>query len=200
MHRVVVLVEGFVRDSGAGRQRAGGTITLVRGRPNVLVDTGDALQRDALLAGLAREGLDAGDIDYVINTHGHLDHVGNNGLFPGATFVLDSDVAQGGEYWTHDFDAGPYRIPAAEGAPPVTVMRTPGHTDHDLSVLVGTDAGRVAIVGDLFEHDHDDDGSWLQWSRDRTRQQSSREYILGEADIIIPGHGAPFRPRRDHGA
>ena len=193
MHDVVVLVPGFVDAGAGGRQRTGGTITLVRGRPNLLVDTGDPVQQGHLLDALTRQGLSPVDIAYIINTHGHLDHVGNNGLFPHATFVLDCDLSHEGEYWQHDFAAGTLDIPADDGGPPVRVIRATGHTDHDVVVLVATAQGRIAIAGDLFEHAGDDaDRAWERWSRDPVTQRISRNRVALMADYIVPGHGQIF--------
>jgi glyoxylase-like metal-dependent hydrolase (beta-lactamase superfamily II) len=193
MHDVVILVRGYVEESLAGRQRAAGTVTLVRGEPNVVVDTGDPWQRNEILDALASQDLDPADIQVVVNTHGHLDHVGNNNLFPHATFLLDTDVARHGEYWTHDFARGPFLIEPISAGEPIAVVATPGHTDHDLTVMVRTPRGLVAIAGDLFEHAGDDrDGSWRRWSRDAERQLASRANVLELADFIVPGHGDIF--------
>lgn len=193
MHDVVILVRGYVEESLAGRQRAAGTVTLVRGEPNVVVDTGDPWQRNEILDALASHDLDPADIQVVVNTHGHLDHVGNNNLFPHATFLLDSDVARHGEYWTHDFVRGPFLIEPIGAGEPIAVIATPGHTDHDRTVMVRTGRGLVAIAGDLFEYEHDDrDGSWRRWSRDPERQLASRTTVLEIADFVVPGHGDIF--------
>lgn len=72
-------------------------------------------------------------------------------------------------------------------------MLTPGHTEHDLSVIVETAEGTVAIVGDPFEHEGDDlDGSWRKWSRKPLEQQASRELVRSLANAIVPGHGGQF--------
>jgi glyoxylase-like metal-dependent hydrolase (beta-lactamase superfamily II) len=51
---------------------------LLKGEPLTLVDTGPRDERalDALEAGLRREGLRLGDIELVLGTHHHLDHLG----------------------------------------------------------------------------------------------------------------------------
>ena len=193
MHQVTVLLSGNSTPTGDGRFRAAGTVTLIHGALNVVVDTGDPGQRQQLLDALAIQGLSPADIAYVVNTHGHLDHIGNNNLFPGAMFILDTDVSRDGVYWTHDFDRGPLDLLAPEGDAPVTVMRTAGHTDHDLSVIVDTSIGRVAIVGDLFEYEHDGiDRAWMQWSRNAEQQCTSRAAVLALARHIVPGHGNIF--------
>ena len=194
MHEVIVLVQGYVDETSVGKYRAGGTVTLVRGEPNVIIDTGDVWQRHEIVDALAAQGLDPSDIHFVINTHGHADHIGNNNLFPHATFVLDSDLSRHGEYWTHDFVAGRLLIDATDGSAPITVVATPGHTDHDLSVIVTTELGVVAVVGDLFEYEGDEiDNAWQRWSRNAEVQRQSRVEILAMADFIVPGHGDMFR-------
>jgi glyoxylase-like metal-dependent hydrolase (beta-lactamase superfamily II) len=193
----IVLVPGYVEALPGGRVHAGGTVTLITGDPSVIVDTGAPEQQQQIVDALATHGVDPDEIQWVVNTHGHLDHVGNNNLFPQATFILDSDLAKDGEYWTHDFRQGPLTIASDDGGPAIVVMPTPGHTDHDLSVIVEASIGTVAVVGDLFEYDGDSaDDAWLAWSRDRALQQASRDAVLAIADHIIPGHGDRFATHR----
>ncbi len=192
---VLVLIPGYAWRAGSGKQRASGTITLIRGEKNVIVDTGIPTQRDELLAKLNEHGLAATDIDYVVNTHGHSDHVGNNSLFPQAIFILDSDVSLGDSYSVHNFQADAYHI-----STDVSVIATPGHTDHDLSVIVETKSGIVVVAGDIFEVDKDwISNSWESCSKNREEQRKSREKILHIADSIVPGHGDAFRvPNQRH--
>jgi glyoxylase-like metal-dependent hydrolase (beta-lactamase superfamily II) len=193
----IVLVRGFVAGAAGARQRASGTVTLITGDPLVIVDTGAPEQRREILDALAAHRVNPAAIRWVVNTHGHLDHVGNNNLFPNATFVLDSDLANDGEYWIHDFRQRSLEIESRDGGDPIVVMLTPGHTDHDLSVVVKTSAGTIAVVGDLFEYEGDwNDNAWRAWSKDPVAQQASRGAVLALADYIIPGHGDRFRVER----
>lgn len=55
------------------------------------------------------------DINYVVCTHGHSDHVGNLNLFPDATFIVSYDVSKKDEYTVHRFEDGlPYKIDDGE--------------------------------------------------------------------------------------
>lgn len=75
----------------------------------------------------------------------------------------------------------------------VSVIPTPGHTGQDVSVQVkGTSAGTVLVAGDLFERCSDDD-TWRDLSLNAAAQEVSRQKALNVADVIIPGHGLPFR-------
>jgi glyoxylase-like metal-dependent hydrolase (beta-lactamase superfamily II) len=195
---VIVLRAGYAveeRSGGVVRQRAGCTISLIRGDEVILVDTGGPSESATLVALLAGQRLRPEDMQHVIFTHGHIDHVGNGNLFPQATFISGRDRAVGDFYDRLDFSAGPIRL-----TEDVHIMPTPGHTPEDISVLVTTDAGLVAIVGDLFEHANDArDNSWLASSSNPEQQRASREHILSIARRIVPGHGDIFSLRW-HGA
>jgi len=165
--------------------RAGGTVSLVLADRRILVDTGGPAERDVVVALLAGRGLTPDQIDTVVCSHGHIDHVGNNNLFPHATFILGQDRSVGDAFSALEFKE------IASGA---RIVPTPGHTSEDLSVLVETAAGVVAIAGDVFESAYDDE-SWVQYSRDPERQRRSRAELLEVADFIVPGHGEMFRCR-----
>ncbi|KJU86810.1 metallo-beta-lactamase domain-containing protein 1, partial [Candidatus Magnetobacterium bavaricum] len=120
---VQVLKPGYTIEAGNGQIRADGTITLIRGTKNLIVDTGSPHDRGIILESLTREGLGVGDIDYVVCTHGHCDHIGNNNLFQGAVFIVCHDISRGDLYTLHDFSRKPYVV--AEG---ISIIATPGHT------------------------------------------------------------------------
>eukprot|EP00079_Xenopus_tropicalis_P019315 XP_012808840.1 PREDICTED: metallo-beta-lactamase domain-containing protein 1 isoform X1 [Xenopus tropicalis] len=190
-HSVHVLMEGYCRDAGGDLFQADGSVTLIRGPLTVLVDTAGPWSRDALLQSLRDHGVAPTDVTHVICTHGHSDHVGNLNLFPRAEIVVSYDLWRGGYYVAHDFRGGaPYMLPGGEG---LKVVATPGHTGSDTSLLVpGTSLGTVVVAGDLFEREGDED-SWCPLSEDPQRQEASRAAMLKLADVIIPGHGPPFR-------
>jgi glyoxylase-like metal-dependent hydrolase (beta-lactamase superfamily II) len=189
-YQVRVLKKGYATTAGPGIQHADGTITLIRGPRNVLVDTGGPWDAEALVRGLQAEHLRPADIDHVVCTHGHSDHVGNIGLFPHATLIVSHDVSSGDLYTSHPFARGePYVIDDD-----VEVIATPGHTGQDVSVVVRTAAGVHVIAGDLFECEEDlaNEDLWRASSEDPIRQAESRARILRLADFIVPGHGGMF--------
>jgi len=70
---------------------------LLRGEQNILIDTGIAPAPDRDIAPALRTiGLDLSDIDLIINTHGHPDHIGGNARIK---------AASGAEIWIHGEDA-----------------------------------------------------------------------------------------------
>lgn len=196
MYDVIVIKEGYSKPVEKGAVRAGGTITLLKGPHNILIDTGSPWDRDLLLNGLKANGLSPDEITYVVCSHGHSDHVGNLNLFHSSMHIVSYDICKGDEYILHDFAQGiPFEIDDC-----VEIWPTPGHTGSDVSVLVrGTKHGTVAITGDLFEkfEDLDEPDIWQFASERPELQQQSRIDILREADFIVPGHGPMFRVPAD---
>lgn len=169
------------------RCRASGTIVLVRDNgKNILVDTGNPKDKDKIVQALKKQGLAPDDIDFVIITHFHSDHVGCNYLFSKARFVTPP-VA----FWNDIFerDEGFQKI-----SDNIKIIATPGHTEDGVTVLVKTESGITAIVGDLFWSEEDlkielqkKDCSNLKLF------YKNRDKILKIADWIIPGHGKMFK-------
>ncbi|XP_068027155.1 metallo-beta-lactamase domain-containing protein 1, partial [Melanerpes formicivorus] len=167
------------------------------GPVTALVDTGGPWGRRRLLQLLGAQGLTPADVTHVVVTHGHSDHVGNINLFPQATLVVGLDLSRGeGLYLPHGMGRGlPY--PLHPGL--LEVVPTPGHTpDHVSLLLRGTSLGTVLVAGDLFEREEDEE-EWRALSQDQARQEQSRSWALATADVIVPGHGAPFRVLRAPG-
>ncbi|XP_038159085.1 metallo-beta-lactamase domain-containing protein 1 [Cyprinodon tularosa] len=188
-YSVSVLKVGYCVPQPGGASKADGTITLIRGPQDILVDTGGPWDRDFLLQTLKQRGMDPGDIRLVVGTHGHSDHIGNLNLFPSALTIVGYDVSEGDVYLANQLAEGqPYPVDEQ-----VSVIPTPGHTGQDVSVQVkGTSAGTVLVAGDLFERCSDDD-TWRDLSLNAAAQEVSRQKALNVADVIIPGHGLPFR-------
>jgi glyoxylase-like metal-dependent hydrolase (beta-lactamase superfamily II) len=134
------------------------------------------LNSDRFGTDLAAAGLAVGDIDYVMCTHLHPDHVGwntclENGrwvpTFPNARYIMtDRELAQ----WTQREKEDPSIVPwitdsvlpivAAKRAQivksnfafskSVQFIPTPGHTIDHFSVLVGRPGSDVLLTGDLL--------------------------------------------------
>ena len=162
------------------------TCSLIRdGEATIVVDPGLAPSQSAILDALHALGVEAADVTDVVLSHHHPDHALNVALFPAARVH---------DHWAiYDF-AGRWDDVEAEGrqlGACVRLLRTPGHSAEDISTMVGT---ADAIV--VFTH--------LWWSEagpaedpyapDPAVLHASRARVLGLADVIVPGHGAPFRP------
>lgn len=114
-------------------------------------------RQDAIVARLASLDLSPDDVAVVVNSHLHFDHAGNNGAFPLATFVVQSEhlaFAKGkpnfpGVYW----DIAELRYQPVNGrtrvARGVEAVPTPGHAPGHQSLVVDlAETGRVVLTGD----------------------------------------------------
>ena len=138
------------------------------------VKRNDAMGR--LVANLKASGIDPNDVDAVIPTHAHIDHIGGimaaNGSrnFPNAQiYISQADL----EFWTDDKRLGTPAEGSALAArknlipnrdrivfykdgqeviPGVQAMLTPGHTVGHTSFVVSSGGKSLFLVGDLTHH------------------------------------------------
>ena len=161
----------------------------------IVVDTLSPWDTNDLIAALRKHDISPEDVDYLICTHGHPDHVGNNNLFISekVTHIVGWSIYKKDIYYDHPFkDGQDYRIDAND----LVVMPTPGHTLDSISVKVATEIGTVVIAGDLFEKEEDlcDETIWKEaGSESESDQMLHRAKVLEMADFIVPGHGPMFK-------
>ena len=181
---VHVLHDGYVGLDG-DEGRVAGTVTLIiDGHAVIVVDPGMVASREALLAALAAHGPGPGDVTDIVFSHHHPDHTVNAALFPAAR-IHDHWAVYLGDQWI-DRDAH-----GAELAPSVRLLRTPGHTAEDISTVASTPSDVVVCTHAWWTADgppEDPLGS------DAAALHDSRETLLSFASLIVPGHGAAFRP------
>lgn len=157
------LVQGFP----ANFQAPLNFIHITTDNKNILIDTGFGSRcKDAgqLLHNLAKHGISKYDIDEVILTHGHLDHIGGAVIegepsFPNATYYLRIEEW---DMWAANKESEEYKILSrlensitfihkdVEILPGIKLFLTPGHTDGHLSVMVQSESQRLLIVSDLL--------------------------------------------------
>ena len=178
---------------------ANGTATLIRASQlHILVDTLGPWDKNKLCDHLSQRQLLPTDIDLVIGTHTHTDHIGNLNLFTKDIQIV-ADQRCKGDFFEFDIFYGNKSINLAVG---VDLVFTPGHTANDVSVVVHNvdKLGTVAVVGDLFESQFDleNDQLWMDaGSTSPIEQKQNRDYILSIADFIVPGHGPMFKVNKE---
>jgi N-acyl homoserine lactone hydrolase len=127
--------------------------TGVGGPDRVLTDW-RVVNRTAAEA-LGDHDLTPGDVKFVVNTHLHFDHCGQNAVFKHAPFYVqrgELDRARREARWLTDwFDFAGARFELLDGdaevLPGVRVVATPGHTVGHQSVVVDGD-GEEVLIGD----------------------------------------------------
>ena len=166
--------------------RCTSSCSLVRdGNALIVIDPGLAPSQDAILDPLRALGVEPAAVTDVVLSHHHPDHALNAALFPAARVH---------DHWAiYDF-AGRWDDVEAEGrvlAPSVSLLRTPGHSAEDISTLVGTEDGIVVFTHLWWS---DEGPAEDPYAPDAAVLHASRARVLELADLIVPGHGAPFRP------
>ena len=184
---------------------------LIRDRGmNVIVDPGilQLGRYGAFQKRLAEFGLVPGDIDMVVNTHCHYDHIESNYLFRGKPLVVHEKEVEycSNLYWPEFTEAfmGIMEIDAVSGEKKLSenlrVIETLGHTPGSISVLAETEEGLVACIGDAAIVR--EDLLELRVPSVVTKNISPEVSVNSLKRIaalnpimVIPGHDAPFDPR-----
>jgi glyoxylase-like metal-dependent hydrolase (beta-lactamase superfamily II) len=181
---VHVLHEGYVGLDGDD-ERVSGTVTLIADSGVVIVvDPGMVPSRAALLAALRSRGFEPDSVTDVVFSHHHPDHTVNAALFPAARIHDHWAVYQGDRWVDRDADGD-------QLSPSVRLLRTPGHTAEDISTVAAT-AGEVYVCTHAWWSAAGPEADPL--ATDPAALAASRDLLLSFATVIIPGHGAPFRP------
>jgi glyoxylase-like metal-dependent hydrolase (beta-lactamase superfamily II) len=186
MAEVQILFEGYL---GRPDHRVASTVGLVRdGETIIVVDPGLVPAPASILEPLAAHGIRAEDVTDVVFSHHHPDHTLNAALFPAARFHDFWAIYQG-DLWTSR-DAEGFEI-----SPSVKLIQVPGHTREDVATLVGTDDGLVVFTHAWTTAEQRAEGPFT-WDPDALR--TSRDRILEmNPRLIVPGHGASFKPGPD---
>jgi N-acyl homoserine lactone hydrolase len=177
---------------------------LIRSERDYLVDPGLIMQGAPVIGALQEIGVDPGDVKDVILTHLHFDHAEGLAGWPmRRTYVhrleteapyaqLVSGVLEMANLEVLEGEEG-------EIEPGLRWIRTPGHSDGLISLLVDTDDGLVVIasdcVGPLPEYfEQMDLPEDFGPEREELLRQWKRIRDLDPA-VVIPGHNPPVRLR-----
>jgi glyoxylase-like metal-dependent hydrolase (beta-lactamase superfamily II) len=133
--------------------------------------TGVIAEEQKLENQLASHGLDLADVRWIMHTHHHIDHAGQDDRFPHATVITNrreleysASGIMGGqyppEYVKHHIDRlhtpGALRLLDVELSGPVEIFpgivceSAGGHTEGSMNILVETAEGTACICGDVI--------------------------------------------------
>jgi glyoxylase-like metal-dependent hydrolase (beta-lactamase superfamily II) len=194
MAEVKVLVKGYAKEVEEG-WLACSTSTLIKSNNNLIIfDPG--CNKKNLIEALEREKIKIEDINFIILSHGHLDHALLTGMFSKAkvisfeSLLYDNDLMLEFEEDILGKDT--------------KIIKTPGHCAEHISLIVKTDKGKYVVAGDIFwwaddeeqivDINKEDDSHPVEL--DMKKLIKSRKKVLEIADYIIPGHGDMFKVKK----
>jgi N-acyl homoserine lactone hydrolase len=153
--------------------------------------------QNLILAQLALLQLNARDIDLLILTHSHIDHVGGLGHFTHCPIIIGAEerALPRPLYW-----AGyqPMEWPQAEWravhedtdiGPHVTVLHVPGHAPGQLALRFDLPyTGRVLLTSDALSRPEEPDSGFDDAHDPVQAAASARRLLAMRADLVIWGH------------
>lgn len=169
-----------------GERKVASTIALIRAKDMIMVtDPGmtAAGDWDALIKKMNELGVEKEEITHVFISHHHPDHNTRVGVFPNATVV---------DHWAtykhDDWKDHPDKFEISNG---ITVIKTPGHTHEDASLLVETEEGTYLLTHMWWNDEFGPEIDPLV--QDQNALDKNRAEWVKEVDWIVPGHGKAFK-------
>ena len=159
-------------------------------------------------AAFAAKRLTPDDIDVVVLTHLHFDHIGNTERFRNARFIVQSVevplLLSPPKFaifyyreWAHKITGVLDRLEPIQGnlrlTKNVELVRLGGHAPGQMVVFVQTDQGKVCLASDFLYNYSNLRNEWPMgpvWSIDEW--VSGLRYIKAHADLIVPNHDYEF--------
>ena len=153
------------------------------------------VDQNILVQALKEKGLTVSDITYVFVSHLHLDHTLLAGIFPHAPVVTANTWYKGIKEGRHDENFF---------GKDILIIKTSGHTEDDSCLLVKTQEGNILLAGDMFwwsvnevqeSNTEDIIKHKDMFAVDQRKLENKRRKLIAISDIIIPGHGKPFKTK-----
>ncbi|WP_329003043.1 MBL fold metallo-hydrolase [Kribbella sp. NBC_00709] len=214
MPAVTQILSGHLLTSSQGNPAFCSVLLVESAGRLALFDTGHAGRRRYLLEGLSAYGVTPGDIEKLVISHGHWDHVQNADLFPSAEVLihplelrnLENPPARdlGTPRWARAIlaDLNVHEVVEDdEILPGVHILDLPGHTPGSIGLLIHTEPGlRVVLAADAVPT-LTVLGAGRAGGRpyDRARADAAVARVAACADVVYPGHDRMLRRTAEGG-
>ena len=137
---IKLLYEGeLIRENGIIK-KASSSVTLIQTKNhNIIVDTSTKDKRELIIEELKKLNLEPKDIDVVINTHRHHDHIENNDLFENAVVYASPQECvkeyKGCMIYSTIDEVQDFEPIEKFDDEEIIILKTPGHTWGSISII-----------------------------------------------------------------
>lgn len=171
----------------------------------ILVDAGTGQSNSNLFSKIKEIGIEPEDIDLIVNTHCHYDHVGGNDFFPNAKIAIhkidaialrdpESELTVSSLFGSivrrHDVDI---ELEEGDKIANFEVINTPGHTKGGISLY----DGEILISGDTIFSNGGVGCMDIGGDPNDMRESLLRLKEL-DAEYLLPGHGPWVKNANQH--
>jgi glyoxylase-like metal-dependent hydrolase (beta-lactamase superfamily II) len=139
----------------------GSCIYVLKLEKIILIDTSTQENRAELIEDLKKLGLSPEEVDYILITHNHYDHVGNINIFPNAKIPNKKEIEESR----------------------IKIIKTPGHTSDSVCFLYN----RILFSGDTLFH-NGIGRTDLPTGDEEQIEESLKKLENTDYDILCPGH------------
>jgi glyoxylase-like metal-dependent hydrolase (beta-lactamase superfamily II) len=154
----------------------GSYVYLIKlGDKNILIDTSSPENSDELLDDLRKLGLSQENIDTIIITHTHPDHIGGMLLFPNAKVYGNAEDSK-----KNIISIKKLNIPE------LIIVETPGHSKESICILYKD----ILFSGDTLFHRGTTGRTDLPGSSEKEMQESLKKIKKLRYKFLCPGHGS----------
>lgn len=201
--RLEMVINGFPGKTAQGSLSWSSVVYLESGNRKILFDTGGPSKRRSIREHLRRFGVEATDIDMLILSHFHDDHVRNYDYFPNAEILLHEQEAA----WADTSPVADFAFPLPyykevkqtgrltlirkdeEIVPGISTMLVPGHTPGGMAVVV-RDPNRpiTVLAGDAIKNLAELATGQVPGAHDEAASADSIRRVRDIAEIVVTGH------------
>ena len=173
---------------------------LILGEENIVVDTGTGQRINELIAAITAHAIKLKDIDVILNTHCHYDHIGGNEILKqrsnaevAAHTIAAQYIKSANKEFTRAQQLNPIAveryIDEGDKVNIFDVLYTPGHTMGSISLY--NPESNTLISGDTIFGDGAIGRTDLPGGDFEQMRKSLEKLSKLEVEKILPGHGEP---------
>lgn len=198
---VKVIFQGFPGKMTRGYMSWSSVVYVESANKKLVYDTGGFVERSELPVRFEKFGIDLNDIDILVLSHFHHDHVINFDYFPNARILMHEKEVQWLKTKPSDWAVPNYLFPAVQQTgrleivsedreilPGVSTLLSPGHTPGLMALVLDEKDKTTVIAGDAVKNVKEFISGKVDMSLDNTASANSIKKIREIGDIVIPGH------------